>query len=555
MTGLSLTITISFLALIGGVTVVGLLTLAARLRRVKPTVGRPLALLDGAGEEQTDRGRTRIEFEVDRDALTWFNNHAIGFPREGNTRFVAETASDRVKLHRMPEIFLGQPTPLPGRGLAGALTALGLLGTFIGVSVSLFGVRIDVESGSAELLDGAKYALDGMRVAFFTSVAGLSGSLFWAIAYSRAQARQITVWRRAKAAFEDRTLLVSPTQLLDSMSPERHREAADALERASKSITQSASELDTSAASLARAAETLSSEAIGRYVGRALDQTISGKLVPVFEKIQHSVGDLAEVPTLIEKLEREVLSPLNESGLRLASASERIEETLGPLDADLRDLSVQLRSLVSSLGVSVAKLARQLTDFEKELGEAFSQHKGSFDQILAKSNTGFDEAMTRLGEAKAELGIDLAEVASDFKTVITGIQTSLTESATKQEEGINESLKKSQQVMNAMLRDLNKTVSRVASGTDFVLREISRTFGGAAEAKKELTEAVAGESGAMRDLAAVAKSVADSSEAVNAATAELIGELQSTLIQFFGEWMAAQRTLLPEKQAGRKDTK
>ena len=83
--------------------------------------------------------------------------------------------------------------------LPGVFTAVGLLGTFVGIAIGLAGIP-DGASGGAPSADDLSQSINtlmgGMSTAFSTSIIGITGSIWWLFEFRRAR-RQLA-WRLAR---------------------------------------------------------------------------------------------------------------------------------------------------------------------------------------------------------------------------------------------------------------------------------------------------------------------------------------------------------------------
>ena len=83
--------------------------------------------------------------------------------------------------------------------LPGVFTAVGLLGTFVGIAIGLAGIPDGTSGGvpSAEdLSQSINTLMGGMSTAFSTSIVGITGSIWWLFEFRRA--RRKLAWRLAK---------------------------------------------------------------------------------------------------------------------------------------------------------------------------------------------------------------------------------------------------------------------------------------------------------------------------------------------------------------------
>lgn len=84
-------------------------------------------------------------------------------------------------------------------GMAGVFTGIGILGTFVGLTIGLLGIDT---SSTAALQGGISVLLSGMTTAFWTSVVGIGFGLIFNIVYSIILKRTTTAVQTVASHFE-----------------------------------------------------------------------------------------------------------------------------------------------------------------------------------------------------------------------------------------------------------------------------------------------------------------------------------------------------------------
>ena len=112
--------------------------------------------------------------------------------------------AERIVMSELPSLL---KMPLPASSVAFApslLTALGVLGTFWGITSGLSGFKSDVLKGnSEETLTQVFGLVEGMKIAFNTSLIGLGAAALFMVVLGIAKARKKSTKQKVMASFDE----------------------------------------------------------------------------------------------------------------------------------------------------------------------------------------------------------------------------------------------------------------------------------------------------------------------------------------------------------------
>jgi hypothetical protein len=163
--------------------------------------------------------------------FTWFINHLDGKfegqvfkPRREHDRFVLISYPTDLSKAVPRSLVYFTPT---------LLTALGILGTFAGVFIGLQDVKTD---NTQELLASSNQLISGMKMAFATSLAGLSGAsiLMWLIA-DRGKKKE-KHRNKLRQQLNDIAFLETSERLLSKLDRTSNYDSASAIENVAKNL-------------------------------------------------------------------------------------------------------------------------------------------------------------------------------------------------------------------------------------------------------------------------------------------------------------------------------
>jgi hypothetical protein len=239
-------------------------------------------------------------------------------------------------------------------------TALGLIGTFYGISKGLTGLDKGITQ-SSELLNSATVLFGGMRTAFSNSLLGLgSGSLFTLVISYCDHLRQ-KYRSRLRRTLSEIAIVQNPLQNLANLDFSANTQAAENLGNTAEIIQTGFSEL----AALQRQ---LTPQEIGQQVGFAL--------TPVFHEIRQELSTLREIK---QDQGQEVLQ-----NLILSLRTEVLEPIMGRLDqsADLtKEASQSVKQLTDELGGITQSLATSILTIQEFQGDTLSKLENFADNL------------------------------------------------------------------------------------------------------------------------------------------------------------------------------
>ena len=294
--------------------------------------------------------------------------------------------------------------------MPGMLVGLGVLGTFIGLIVSLGGLL------NLKEIENIKEALDsiisGASMAFWTSVVGLFSSLAFNFISDHRISKLQTLLNRFNSILEKCLKFVTEEHLL-TMHLEEMRQQGKYLENMDEKIATKIGDIIEK-----------SSEKIGGKIQSAIsegNQNISEKfLSDMGNRMSQGIGDFSQKQR--ENVEQ-ILSALQESipplVSRLEAAQKKNEEGAGALLKNLEETTKSLmghmessiKSLTEHLALSSAEkqnqinrsLSESINSMKSDFVEIGQNLRGDMAQTLSDSSGAFKKLLTDLGEINKDI--------------------------------------------------------------------------------------------------------------------------------------------------------
>lgn len=297
------------------------------------------------------------------------------------------------------------------------LTTLGIFGTFIGVALGLY------QFDALAVEDSVPSLLEGLKTAFWSSIAGLLGALTVKLRYAMSD-----MMRPAKSQTD------SPVSAMISILEQQAQET-DAHFKALIAQTQANSE------QLARH-QTDMVEANTRALSAAIKEIISDFNARIevqygdnFKNLNESVGRMLEWQTKNHDTTKAIVAELERAAgqMGLATASyeklmtqtqsfSHVAEGMEALLTGLNQQSEQLAQYLSSMAGMVQEAQRGLPDLEERIGKLTTG--------LATALTQQNQEMSRVIEQTGRLWLETSNtLATELSEGVTHVQSKLVDQA------------------------------------------------------------------------------------------------------------------------------
>jgi len=300
----------------------------------------------------------------------WFKEHLLSEKVDPN--------DGKFRLQQYPrEIAVIPRTSL--RFVPPILTAIGVLGTFYGMSAGLMGVKINANDVN-QSLSSAITLIDGMKTAFVTSLLGLGTSTILSAILAWTDKLRRDKCYKLRQQLDAIAVLETPERAMSRLNFDSTAEAA-------KQLSGLASQFN--------------AEAIGAAVGKAIaqqfDVIVESRLAPTFNQIADSqlrleklTNDQREVlANLIGNMRTELIVPVTERLDQSASLLNRSAEVLESasnaiqvLNQDLAGIALKLADASANLEGFQKKTLVQLMQFSNSLKVTLTQFQTATQEVL-----------------------------------------------------------------------------------------------------------------------------------------------------------------------------
>ncbi|RPF29019.1 anti-phage ZorAB system protein ZorA [Georgenia muralis] len=298
------------------------------------------------------------------------------------------------------------------------LTAVGVLGTFVGLTTGLNGMELGTDSSADELKSGIDNLIGGAAVAFMTSVWGVGASLLTNIFEKVAERRVADRLGRLQDHVDALFLRMAPEQSLVSIM-DSSRETSVAMQELHEKI----------GTKLQEAVEGLSAD-MQEALTRAIDTAMAPSMASLAENAATQSSAVFE--RLVEKFTASFEQIGTSQAERLDAASAGVATSLesmsGGVTSMLEDLRTHSDKQMTAQAEQSALFSTQLEELMRLSARQSEMLSGALTQIVGN----LDTASARIGASTASLATateNLRETAAIFASTSDEMRSIIGQSA------------------------------------------------------------------------------------------------------------------------------
>lgn len=371
------------------------------------------------------------------------------------------------------------------RGLPSILVGLGILGTFVGLSIGLAGLKlpdssVGPEQAAQEIQAGISSLLSGVSTAFITSICGMVGSIIFSI-FEKFRFNilrkeifslqiQLDKLFRLKAeqqlAMDTHDSIEQQTQALKSFSTDLSDSIRLSMQNVMgerlDTINQQSSEANQTHKSVAGQLEKMGEEAnestalistqidkVPEVIGQRLEQVISQEMTPALNDLKEALNQsLDKVTKAIEQLNQEKqTSSVDAIGQLVEAFQEKLGgETQIQLDSlqgavstvseTLLGLPSQFNDIIASLKSEVSEIQQEMADANQAAREESNRQRGEVEQayagLMAELRSAISDQQKSLTDSTAEANNSMLELIKQVNQIVVNITNGVENSMTEQ---------------------------------------------------------------------------------------------------------------------------
>ncbi|MGR5318910.1 chemotaxis protein [Vibrio sp. DNB22_19_1] len=404
---------------------------------------------------------------LDSQQMTWVTEHLVYTPSESGLKI---DTKGHLWLTKSP-ISQMLPTYDSARYklVPALLTSIGITGTFLGITIGLS--QFSMAGDSKVLLASAAELLEGMKTAFYTSLAGLSTSAIFMALMKYSSSKLVQAQDRFIKTISKQYFEASPIYYLKNMSNEGQEDVIEAQLRSVKAIEEMSIRFGETSQSLSQLGQSFNGDVIAERVSTAIADSISSHMAPALNDIKTELSllkDIKEqsqkelVELMIGEMKVQLIEPVT---IELQKTSEAVAKS--------NELSTQLNSNIERVVTSTSATVASIDEFQKE--------------TMVKLQ-GFAESLkTILSSFKDDTQGAMSTIATEVQSLLDGASKGLSEQRDAFEQSAIRASSAFEGIKTSMDRALNERQTKEKALFDGVESRINTLIEGSSDAFKQQT--------------------------------------------------------------------
>ncbi|GAB7221097.1 hypothetical protein VoSk93_03080 [Vibrio owensii] len=346
-----------------------------------------------------------------KEQLVWVTDHLVYAPTQDG--IVVETKGDlwltKSPISQMlPSIDSSRYKLIPA-----LLTSIGITGTFLGITLGLS--EFTMAGDSKALLASAAELLEGMKTAFYTSLAGLGTSALFMVWMKISSSVLAKAQKELISTLSAQYFEASPIYYLKNMSNEGQKEVLEAQLRSASAVELMGEKMEATSQSLTQLGTSFNGEVIAKQISTALAESIETSMTPMLGEIKQELSVLKDIKEQSQKELVELLIQEMKSEL-IAPVAEELSKTSAAVTSS-NEITSQLNSNIERVVTSTSETVDTINEFQKETMLKLQLFAESLKGILASFKEDTQGAMTSIASEvntmlnNASQGMDSQRVA------------------------------------------------------------------------------------------------------------------------------------------------
>ncbi|MDO6705522.1 anti-phage ZorAB system protein ZorA [Photobacterium sp. 1_MG-2023] len=339
----------------------------------------------------------------------------------------------------------------------GFLTAVGVIGTFVGLQIGLSGLELGQGVSIEQMKDGVGGVVNGAKVAFLTSVWGIGLSVFFNFGEKWLEQRIRNSIRTLESRIDHIFPRIRPEEQLKTIA-EHGEESKEALQVLAEKIGEKMQEAMLSAT---------------EGIQTSLEKSLSDIMAPAINKLvdETAEGNQKALEGLLESFMDGFGKEGSEQRAALSQVSGQVNESVASMQTTMNDFVSQLqksqaeswereKSMISDISLQVSKLVHQTEDIHQKLSsfveEQVSGLSEQLDQRAELAARREKELVATIQQQVDELVTNSREQGKVLTQFVESQLSGLTNVMEQREQRANEI----EHLRNQKIEDQTNTVSK-----------------------------------------------------------------------------------------------
>lgn len=362
----------------------------------------------------------------------------------------------------------------------GFLTALGVIGTFVGLQLGLSKLELGAGVDVSTMQDGVAGVVDGAKIAFLTSVWGVALSVFFNFGEKWLEQKIRRKIRKIEYKIDWLFPRVRPEEQLQVIS-ENSSESREALQGLAEKIGEKMQDaLITATQGIQTSLETSLNEIMAPAINKLVDETSEGNQKALEGLLESFMDGFGQAGNQQREALDDVSSKVNKSVEAMQATMSGFVEQLQKSQAESGDrekaLIADISNQVNSLSTQSEAIHTKLTSFvENQIGEMSSQMKNR-EEASAKRDA---ELVTKIKEQVDELVDNSRKQSVTLSNYVESQLSGLTKSFDERDQ-------RSTELETARNERIEKQTDTISKLSDEILRSVEKSVADQVTTVKQL---------------------------------------------------------------------
>ncbi|EKO5172519.1 hypothetical protein P0J00_000030 [Vibrio vulnificus] len=371
-----------------------------------------------------------------KEQLVWVTDHLVYAPTQDG--IVVETKGDlwltKSPISQMlPSIDSSRYKLIPA-----LLTSIGITGTFLGITLGLS--EFTMAGDSKALLASAAELLEGMKTAFYTSLAGLGTSALFMVWMKISSSVLAKAQKELISTLSSQYFEASPIYYLKNMSNEGQKEVLEAQLRSASAMELMGEKMEATSQSLAQLGTSFNGEVIAKQISTALAESIETSMTPMLGEIKQELSALKDikeqsqkelVELLIQEMKSELIAPVAEELSKTSAAVTSSNEITSQLNSNIERVVTSTSETVDTINEFQKETMLKLQSFAESLKGILASFKedtqGAMISIASEVNTMLNNASQGMDSQRVAFEQSANKAASAFEGMKNSLEAALDE--------------------------------------------------------------------------------------------------------------------------------
>ncbi|ELI5409142.1 TPA: hypothetical protein I7285_05675 [Vibrio parahaemolyticus] len=371
-----------------------------------------------------------------KEQLVWVTDHLVYAPTQDG--IVVETKGDlwltKSPISQMlPSIDSSRYKLIPA-----LLTSIGITGTFLGITLGLS--EFTMAGDSKALLASAAELLEGMKTAFYTSLAGLGTSALFMVWMKISSSVLAKAQKELISTLSSQYFEASPIYYLKNISNEGQKEVLEAQLRSASAVELMGEKMEATSHSLAQLGTSFNGEAIAKQISTALAESIETSMTPMLGEIKQELSALKDikeqsqkelVELLIQEMKSELIAPVAEELSKTSAAVTSSNEITSQLNSNIEQVLTSTSETVDTINEFQKETMLKLQSFAESLKGILASFKedtqGAMISIASEVNTMLNNASQGMDSQRVAFEQSADKASSAFEGMKNSLEAALDE--------------------------------------------------------------------------------------------------------------------------------